>query len=479
MLIDQAIYPLYLNGEWVAFDRTLSVTNPATGQQIAEVGVVDRRVVRQAIEDAQVAYPRWRSLTAMDRADYLLKVADALLQRCEEIAKTITLENGKPLSQSVGEVNMAVDHFRWYAEEGRRSYGQIIPHQVEGKRHLVARTPVGVVGAIAPWNFPLVLSARKVAPALAAGCPVILKPASATPLCTIALAECIAEQDLPAGVFQLALGDAKEIASEMLSHPDCRKVSFTGSTAVGKELVRGAAGTMTKLSLELGGHAPFFVFEDANLEEALEGALIAKFRNNGQSCIAANRIYVQQSVYEPFLEKFVAAVQRLKIGDGMEEGVDVSTMINIESREKALQHISDAVERGARIMCGGRVWGNVGAFLEPTVLADVPSAAACMSEETFGPVAPVCTFESDDEAIQMANNTQYGLAAYIYSNNLNRIIHFCERVEFGTVCVNDSVPSVSSCPIGGFKESGWGRELGMAGLEAFLETKHISIGNVL
>jgi len=390
----------------------------------------------------------------------------------------ITMENGKPLTQSLGEVAMAIDHFRWFAEECRRSYGQIVPNQMEGKRHLVVRSPIGVVGAIAPWNFPLVLAVRKVAPALAAGCSVILKPASTTPLSAIALAECVDQVGLPAGVFQLVLGAAREIASAMLSRPDCRKISFTGSTVVGKELIRGAAETVTKLSLELGGHAPFVVFEDADLEQAVEGALIAKFRNNGQSCIAANRLYVHRSIYDRFLNKFVEAVQRLRLGNGLDEGVEIGSMIDEESRDEALRQISDAVSLGANLLCGGHSWGNTGAFLEPTVLANVPRNAKCMNEETFAPVAPVSAFDCDEEVIQLANNTPYGLAAYAYTSSLNRAIHFYESVDFGTVCVNDSLPSVSPCPFGGFKQSGWGRELGMAGLEAFLETKHISIGNL-
>lgn len=470
--------PLYLDGRWVDSDETIEVTNPADGQTIARIATTSRAQVRQAIADAKAALPAWSRMTAIARGDVLLGIAAALDQRLDEIARIITIENGKPLAQSQGEVKGTIDHFRWFAEEGRRVYGRIIPHQVDGKRHLVLRHPIGVVGAIAPWNFPLMLSARKVASAMAAGCPVVLKPASATPLCALALAECAEQAGLPAGVFQVVLGNSSEIGAEMLANPDCRKISFTGSTDVGKKLLEGSSQTVTKLSLELGGHAPFLVFEDADIDQAVAGAMIAKFRNTGQSCIAANRIYVQRPIYDRFLDAFVTAVKAMKVGNGLEEGIEIGAMIDHEALENALGHIEEAKALGGRVLCGGRQSGTTGAFIEPTVLADVPEHAQCMREETFAPVAPVCPFDTEQQAIAQANNTRYGLAAYAYTRDLNRALRLAESLEAGSICINDSVPSTSQCPFGGFKESGWGRELGVEGLDAYLETKHVSIGGV-
>ncbi|MEX2306833.1 MAG: NAD-dependent succinate-semialdehyde dehydrogenase [Pirellulales bacterium] len=468
-------YGVYLNGEWVESEPAVAVTNPANGTVVGYVSTVGRDRVHQALCDARRAFANWKSLTAMARADYLQTIAAAIAKKHDDIARTITLENGKPLAQSQAEVAMAVDHFRWFAEEGRRAYGRIVPGQAQGKRHFVLKSPIGVVGAVSPWNFPLVLAARKVAPALAAGCCVILKPSHLTPLSSIALAECIHEVELPRGVFQLVVGDAAELVGEMLANPTCAKISFTGSTEVGRVLIRGAAENITKLSLELGGHAPFVILDDADIGRAVEGALTAKFRNTGQACIAANRVYVQSSVYDEFVNRFVTAVRHLKIGNGLDDGVDVGPMIHRKALERAMGHIADAVNRGARLLCGGRHTGEVGEFLQPTVLADVPDGALCMCEETFGPVAPVCRFRSIDEVIERANRTPYGLAAYVYTNSITTAFRLVESLDFGTIGLNDSVPSTSQCPFGGFGQSGWGRELGMEGLDAFLETKHVSM----
>jgi succinate-semialdehyde dehydrogenase/glutarate-semialdehyde dehydrogenase len=465
-----------MGGQWVRTPTTIRVVNPATGEPFAEVCTVERGVVDRAITDAHTAFLKWRELTGKERGEFLRKMAIELDRRREEIARTITMENGKPLAQSLGEVAMSVDHLNWFAEEARRAYGAVIPHQVKGKRHLVLKTPIGVVGAISPWNFPLVLAVRKVAPALAAGCAVILKPASATPLCAVALAECARAAGLPESVFQLVLGRASEIAQEFLDNRLCRKITFTGSTEVGRTLIQGAAAGIKPLSLELGGHAPVLVFEDADLEAAVEGAMITKFRNTGQSCIASNRIYVQRSVYAPFLERFVAKTRALKTGDGLEEGVQIGPLINEAGLRKALEHIQDATHRGARLLCGGKRLGSKGWFLEPTVLADVPDDALCMSEETFAPVAPVCAFDTEPEAIQRANASPYGLSAYAFTRDLARTFRLLESLEAGTIGLNDGVPTTSQCPFGGFKESGWGRELGTDGLNAFLETKHASLG---
>ncbi len=469
-------YPLYLNGQWVHTKTVLSVGNPATGEPFAEACTVDRARVAEAVRDAHAAFQGWRQLTGKTRGAYLKSIADELERRSEEIARTITQENGKPLAQSRGEVAMSVDHLRWFSEEARRVYGRIVPHQVDGKRHLVVKTPMGVVAAISPWNFPLVLALRKVAPALAAGCTVVLKPASATPLCALALAECVEAAKLPAGVFQVVLGRSAEIAQEFLDNPLCRKITFTGSTEVGRNLIRGAAAEIKPLSLELGGHAPVLVFDDADLRAAVDGAMITKFRNTGQSCIAANRIYVQRSVYEKFLDLFTEQTRAMKVGDGMEEGVLVGPLINEEGVAKAIEHIEDALRRGARLLCGGKRAERKGWFLEPTVLADVPRNAMCMSEETFAPVAAVCPFDTDSEAIEEANNSPYGLSAYAFTRGLSRAWRLMEFLDAGTIAINDSVPSTSQCPFGGIKQSGWGRELGIEGLEAFVETKHVSLG---
>jgi len=399
--------------------------------------------------------------------------------RAEEIARTITLENGKPLPQSRGEVGMTVDHLRWFAEEARRAYGRVVPEQAPGKRHLVLKYPVGVVGAISPWNFPLVLAVRKLAPALAAGCPVVLKPASATPLCAVQLAEAVHEAELPPGVFQLVAGNAAEIGAEMLENPTCRKITFTGSTEVGRILMRGAADGIKKLSLELGGHAPVLVFEDADLEKAVEAAMIAKFRNTGQSCIAGNRIYVQSTVFEPFIDRFVEQAKSLKVGNGFDDGVDIGPLIDQAALDNALGQIEQAKQNGATVLCGGQRWaGGEGFFLEPTVLIDVPEDVECMSEESFAPLAPVVSFAEEDEAIRRANDTRYGLAAYVLTRDLGRAWRVAEALEAGTVGVNEGAPATSQCPFGGMKQSGVGRELGTEGLDAYLETKHVSFGGI-
>ncbi len=471
-------YPLYLNGEWVTSETTIPVVDPATGETFAEVATVDRDGVRKALEDAQAALPGWRSLTGMQRGDYLLAIAAEVRKRADEIATVMTRENGKALAQSKAEVNGTIDHLRWFAEEARRAYGRIVPNQTPGKRHLVMKQPVGVVGAIAPWNFPLILSIRKAAPALAAGCTVVLKPASATPLCNLLFAECVEAAGVPVGVFQVVLGRASRIAAEMLENPICRKISFTGSTQVGKRLIEGAAKTCTKLSLELGGNAPVIVFADADFDLAIEGTLMAKFRNTGQSCIAANRIYVERPIYEKFLTAFTEKLQQQKVGHGLEDDVEIGAMIDEPALEAALAMIDDAVKQGARLVCGGKRWGEMGSFLAPTILADVPDGAGCMNEEIFAPIAAVVPFDDEATVLAKANDTEYGLAAYAFTSNLPRAWRVAETLEAGTVGINDGVPSTSNCPFGGFKESGWGRELGIEGMDAFLETKHVSFGGM-
>ena len=469
-------YPLYLNGDWHVSAPFSQVINPATGESLGQVSTVGRARVAEAINDAHEAFKSWRKLAGKARADFLLAIAAEVEKRKDEIARTITLENGKPLPQSFGEVAMTVDHLRWFAEEARRAYGRIIPHQADGKRNLVIKFPMGVVGAITPWNFPLVLAVRKMAPALAAGNTFVLKPAEQTPLSVLAFAECVAAAGLPKAVFQVVLGEASEIGKEFLENPLCRKVSFTGSTEVGRLLIAGAANSVKPLSLELGGNGPVLVFGDIDLNRAVEGALIAKTRNTGQSCIAANRIYVERAIYEPFLEAFTAKMKAMKFGNGLEPGVEIGPLIDDAGLAKALAHIENAVAGGARVLCGGKRSGNKGFFIEPTVLADVPKDALCMREETFAPVAAIAAFDTEEEAIELANNSIYGLSAYAFTGNLDRAFRLMEQLEAGTIGINDGVPSTSNAPFGGMKQSGWGRELGSEGLDAYLETKHVSLG---
>jgi succinate-semialdehyde dehydrogenase/glutarate-semialdehyde dehydrogenase len=469
----------YVDGRWIETKEEIFVTNPASGEKFARVAALNRDHIRAALGAAHAALPAWRSATAKERGALLHRIADQVGRRGDEIARMITLENGKPLAQSRGEVAMTEDHLRWFAEEGRRAYGRVIPHQAQGKRSLTIKTPIGVVGAISPWNFPLVLAVRKVAPALAAGCPVVLKPSSQTPLCAVAFAECVEAASLPAGVFQLVIGNARMISEEFLANPICRKISFTGSTEVGSELIRGAAQSIKPLSLELGGLAPLLVFEDCNLDEAVRETLVAKFRNTGQSCIAANRIYVQHSIHDKFLDRFVAGVKKLKTGPGMEPGVDVGPVINQQALDSALAQIEDAVAGGGKLICGGkRLPGTSGYFLEPTVIDGVRAPALCMHEETFAPVAPIAAFETEDEAVELANGSEYGLSAYAMTRDLARMLRLAERIEAGTLGINDGAPTTSQSPFGGVKQSGWGRELGSEGLDAFLETKHVSIGGI-
>jgi succinate-semialdehyde dehydrogenase/glutarate-semialdehyde dehydrogenase len=470
-------FPLLLNGEWTVTDDTTEIVNPASGRGFARMSNIPRTRVARAIQDAHAAFRSWRSQTAKARGEFLLHIAAELERRRDEIARTITLENGKPLAQSVAETNFAIDHFRWFAEEAKRAYGRLIPHWVEGKRNLVIKSPMGVVGAISPWNFPLMLAARKVAPALAAGCAVILKPARQSPLCAVLMAECIHAADLPAATFQLVQGRASDIGSEFLENPLVRKITFTGSTETGKVLIRGAADSVKPLSLELGGQAACLVFEEADFDNAIEGVLAAKFRNTGQSCIAANRVYVQRAIYSRFLEAFPAKVKALKVGDGLAEGVQIGPLIDDEAVRKASEHIADAVRRGARLLCGGEpMKDRPGYFFAPTVLADVAAGSLCTREETFAPVTPVSVFDTEEEAINLANATPYGLSAYAFTRDLARAIRLMESLEAGTIGLNDGVPTATQSPFGGMKQSGWGRELGSEGMDAFLETKHVSLG---
>jgi succinate-semialdehyde dehydrogenase/glutarate-semialdehyde dehydrogenase len=469
-------YPLYLNGAFVQSEPAWDVVNPASEEPFARISTIDRAGLAQAIADAHAAFPSWRGLTAKARGEYLRRIAVELERRRDEVARLLSTENGKPLAQSLTEVAMSVDHLQWFAEEGRRAYGRFVPPQTQGKRNLVIKSPIGVIGAISPWNFPLVLAVRKVAPALAAGCPVVLKPARQTPLSCIAFAECVQAAQLPKGVLQVVCGPSDQFGEEFLSNPLCRKVTFTGSTEVGRVLIRHAADTVKPLSLELGGNAPLLVFDDANLEVAVEGALLAKMRNTGQSCIAANRLFAQRPIYGRFLEAFAARVKSLKVGEFSEPGVEIGPLIDAAAMRHALDLVQDAAGRGARVLCGGGRLERKGFFFEPTVLADVPADALCRRAEIFAPVAPVTAFDTEEEAIKLANDTAQGLSAYAFTRDLSRVFRLTERLEAGMIGINDGLPTTSNAPFGGVKQSGWGRELGCEGLEAFLETKHISIG---
>jgi succinate-semialdehyde dehydrogenase/glutarate-semialdehyde dehydrogenase len=423
-----------------------------------------------------VAFLTWRQVPGKDRGEFLQAVAGELARRREEIARLITMENGKPLAQSQGEISLALDHLRWFAEEARRGYGRVIPSVNESKRHLVIKQPIGVVAAITPWNFPLMLAVRKVAAALAAGCPVVLKPSQRTPLSAVALTECIAAANPAKGVFQLVVGDAVSFAEEFLSNPLCRKISFTGSTEVGRQLIRGAAKAVKPLALELGGNAPVLVFDDCELDEAVKGVMLAKFRNSGQSCIAANRIYVHRTLYPGFLQLLTARTRELKLGDGLTPETQIGPLISEEAVTQVREYVTDALQGGAKLLCGGRRANRPGYFFEPTVLGDVSRNSLCMFEEMFAPVAMVTPFDTEREAVELANNTEYGLAAYVFTKDLTRAVRVSEQLECGIVGVNDGVPTASPCPFGGVKQSGWGRELGSEGMDAFLETKFISIG---
>jgi succinate-semialdehyde dehydrogenase/glutarate-semialdehyde dehydrogenase len=469
-------YPVYLNGEFVSGGSPISVVNPATGEAFASIATVTRAQTKQAIDDAHTAFAGWRALTGKARGEFLHKIAAEVDARKDELAKLITLENGKPLAQSQGEIGMTIDHLKWFAEEARRAYGRMIPHQADGKRNVVIKSPIGVVGAISPWNFPLVLGVRKVAPALAAGCTVVLKPAKQTPLSTSVFAECVHAAKLPKGVFQVVAGSATEIGQEFLDNPHCRKITFTGSTEVGKILIRGAAEQVKPLSLELGGLAPAIVFADADMESALTGVMLAKYRNTGQSCIAANRVYVERSIYEKFVEALTVKAKALKTGNGLEPGIDVGPLVDEAGVRKAVEHVEDAVKRGARLLCGGKRMKGPGFFFEPTVLADVPKDGLCMREETFAPIAALCPFDTEKEAIELANGSPFGLSAYAFTRDLGRTFRLMESLEAGIMGINDGLPTTTQAPFGGVKQSGWGRELGIEGMDAFLETKHISLG---
>ena len=470
----------YINGEWVGADNgaTFEVTNPATGEVLGVVPEMGAAETRRAIESAETAWAGWRKKTAKERSAILRKWHGLMMENQADLAKIMTLEQGKSLAEATGEIAYAASFIEWFAEEGKRIYGDTIPSNSADQRILVTKMPVGVCAAITPWNFPSAMITRKAGPALAAGCPMVVKPAEATPYSALALAELAERAGIPAGIFSVVTGKPVDIGGEMTSNPSVRKVTFTGSTAVGKLLMKQSADTLKKVSLELGGNAPFIVFDDADLDVAVEGAMASKYRNSGQTCVCANRLLVQDSVYDAFAEKLAAAVSKLQVGNGMEKGTTQGPLINEAAVQKVESHIADAVAKGARIVTGGNRHALGHTFFEPTLLADVTTDMDVASEETFGPVAPLFRFSSEEEAIQMANDTEFGLAAYFFSRDVGRIWRVSEELEYGIVGVNTGIISTEVAPFGGIKESGQGREGSKYGIEDFLEIKYTCIAGI-
>ncbi len=468
---------MYINGEDVGAELPkIDVINPANGEKVGSVPNGGKAEAKRAIEAAHTAFSSWSRLTAYERSNYLKKLNDLILENQEELAKTMTLEMGKPISQSIGEAVYAATFVEWYAEEAKRIYGETIPSHLTNKRMQVWKKPVGVVGAITPWNFPLAMITRKIAPALAAGCTVVVKPSRESPLTALKFMELVNEAGFPKGVVNIVTGSSSQIVGEMMENPLVRKVTFTGSTEVGKLLIEQSAKNVTKLSLELGGHAPFIVLDDANIDLAVEHAIISKFRNTGQTCVCANRIFVQEKVYDAFVEKFAERVRKLNVGDTFDKSVDIGPLINESGLEKVAHHVQEAVEKGAQVVTGGNRLASKGFYYAPTVIRDVDPSMEIMREETFGPVAPVQKIKTDEEAVALANDTPYGLAAYLFTENVARGIRIIEQLDYGIVGWNDGLPSAAQAPFGGMKESGYGREGGREGMEAFLETQYVSIG---
>jgi succinate-semialdehyde dehydrogenase/glutarate-semialdehyde dehydrogenase len=464
-----------IGGQWMAADdgALLAVVNPANGQMLAEVSLCGARETQRAIAAANAAWPAWRALTARRRAQLLQAWNRLILENADDLAQLITAECGKPLTEAKGEVIYGASFIEWFAEEGKRTYGESIPSPAANTRLIVIKQPIGVCAAITPWNFPLAMITRKVAPALAAGCPVVVKPAEATPLSALALAVLAEQAGFPAGVFNVVTGKPAEIGGELCANPIVRKLSFTGSTAVGRLLMAQCAPTIKKLSLELGGNAPFIVFDDADVNAAVDGAMAAKYRNTGQTCVCANRFLVQSGIYEEFATKFAEKAGGLKVGDGTEAGVAQGPLINAAGLSKVEAHVADALAKGARVLCGAARHERGGNFFQPTVLADVTTAMKVAREETFGPVAPLFRFETEAEAIAMANDTEFGLAAYFFSRDVGRCWRVGEALEYGMVGINTGMISNEVAPFGGIKQSGLGREGSKYGIEDYLEIKYL------
>lgn len=470
---------MYMNGTWLETEQVLEVKNPANGQVVERVFLVGKEETRQAIEAAKKAFPEWSALTGEQRARYLHKVVELLTERKEHLAQTITKEMGKTIHHARYEVGSTIAFFQWYAEEARRVYGELVPASTPNKRISVLKQPVGVVGAITPWNFPLSMGARKLGPALAVGCTVVLRPSREAPLSAVELFNVFHEAGLPPGVVNLVIGNSSDIVAEFMASDTVRKISFTGSTAVGKTLIRQSAETVKRISMELGGHAPFIVFEDADIDLAIEGAIRSKFASTGQQCVCTNRIYVHDSIYDTFARRFADRVATMRIGDGLDENTELGPLVNQDGVDKAHDHVMDAVAKGAAVLCGGQPLTDEeyqnGYFYAPTVLTEVNEGMKITYEETFGPVAPLIRFHSEEEVIEKANNIEYGLASYFYTNDLSRVHRVSEKLEYGMVGVNDPAPFAVQAPFGGVKQSGLGREGGKYGLEDYLETKLVSV----
>ncbi len=470
----------YLNGQWCDADNgaSFTVTNPATGETIGTVPNMGVAETRRAIDTANAAWCAWRAKTAKERSAILRKWNDLMLANVDDLAHIMTVEQGKPLTESRGEITYAASFIEWFAEEAKRVNGDTLQSPWPDRRLMVLKEPIGVCAAITPWNFPAAMIARKVGPALAAGCPMVVKPAEATPYSALAMAVLAERAGVPAGVFSVITGDARAIGGEMTSNPIVRKLSFTGSTEVGRLLMQQSAPTVKKLSLELGGNAPFIVFDDADLDAAVEGAIMSKYRNAGQTCVCANRLYVQDGVYDAFADKLVAAVKKLKVGNGLEPGVTQGPLIDADAVLKVEQHVADALAKGGNVLAGGKRHGLGHTFYEPTVIANVTSDMRVAKEETFGPVAPLFRFKTDAEAIAMANDTEFGLAAYFYSRDIGRIWRVAEGLESGMVGINTGLISNEIAPFGGVKQSGLGREGSKYGMDDYLVIKYLCIGGI-
>jgi len=470
----------YIDGAWVeaAARGSIDVDNPATGEIVGTVPRLGRAETRQAVDAAARAFPAWRKKTAKERATVMRRWFDLMMANQEDLARLMTTEQGKPLGESRGEVAYAASFLEWFGEEAKRIYGDTIPAHQPDKRIVVIKEPIGVVACITPWNFPLAMITRKAGPAIAAGCAVVLKPASQTPFSALALAELAERAGVPRGVFNVITGPASEIGAELTSNPIVRKLSFTGSTETGKLLMAQCATTVKKLSLELGGNAPFIVFEDADLDAAVEGAIASKYRNTGQTCVCANRLLVHDAVYDAFAGKLAEAVKKLRPAAGIDDGATQGPLIDDRAVEKVESHIADATAKGAKVLLGGKRHALGGRFFEPTILTDVTSAMAVAREETFGPVAPLFRFTTEADAIALANDTEFGLAAYFYGRDIGRIWRVAEALEYGIVGINTGIISTEVAPFGGVKESGLGREGSKYGLEEFLEVKYLCLGGI-
>jgi succinate-semialdehyde dehydrogenase / glutarate-semialdehyde dehydrogenase len=468
----------YINGEWVTADdrSTRDVINPANGEVLAHVPDMGAAETARAIALAETAWFSWREKTAAERAGIMRRWYELMLENKQDLATIMTMEQGKPLTESLGEVVYGASFIEWFAEEAKRVYGDTIPTHQSDKRLLVLKQPVGVCAAITPWNFPNAMITRKAGAALAAGCTMVLKPAGDTPLSALALCELAHRAGVPPGVLNVVTGSASAIGGELTSNPTVRKLSFTGSTEVGRVLVAQCADTMKKVSMELGGNAPFIVFDDADLDAAVEGAIQSKYRNAGQTCVCANRFLVQDGVYDEFAQKLTAAVNQMKVGDGMDEGVSQGPLINEAAVEKVEEHIQDAVSKGARVLIGGARHELGGSFFQPTLMVDVSEKMLVAREETFGPLAPLFRFSSEEEAVQMANDTEFGLAAYFFSQNLGRVWRVSEQLEYGMVGINSGIISTAIAPFGGVKQSGMGREGSKYGIEEYMEIKYLCMG---